>query len=198
MALKAGRVGVAPDQVDEFGRISSEATSGYTKQEADAKFETQTHAASTYETKSDAAALQPIMLSVPIEMLSGTKLTVEEALNGLNADKADKAVWTPEVKVDEGDYGAVYFSENLTDHLACLRLDGSVTGSSTTVDETVDLTSYAGERPITDSIIVPIKGSVDGALSARWANSKVITRIQIPANIAYARGFLLYPTKATN
>lgn len=88
MALKAGRVGVAPDQVDEFGHISSEATSGYTKQEADAKFETQTHAASTYETKSDAvsalAEKQPILLSVPIEMLSGTKLTVESALQGLN------------------------------------------------------------------------------------------------------------------
>ena len=33
MSLKAGRVGVAPDQVDEFGKIKSEATSGYTKQE---------------------------------------------------------------------------------------------------------------------------------------------------------------------
>ena len=88
MALKAGRVGVAPDQVDEFGKINSEATSGYTKQEADAKFETQTHAASTYETKSDAttalAAKQPKTLAVPIEMLSGTKLTVESALQGLN------------------------------------------------------------------------------------------------------------------
>lgn len=84
MALKAGRVGVAPDQVDEFGRISSEATSGYTKQEADAKFETQTHAASTYETKSEAAALQPILLSVPIEMLEGTALTVESALQMLS------------------------------------------------------------------------------------------------------------------
>lgn len=40
MSLKAGRVGVAPDQVDEFGKIKSEATSGYTKQEADAKFST--------------------------------------------------------------------------------------------------------------------------------------------------------------
>ena len=90
MALKAGRVGVAPDQVDEFGKINSEATEGYTKQEADAKFETQTHAASTYETKSDAAALQPINLLVPIEMLDGTKLTVESALQGLNTEKLDE------------------------------------------------------------------------------------------------------------
>lgn len=84
MALKAGRVGVAPDQVDEFGKISSEATEGYTKQEADAKFETQTHAVSTYETKADAAALQPIQLSVPVELLSGSALTVESALHGLS------------------------------------------------------------------------------------------------------------------
>ena len=84
MALKAGRVGVAPDQVDEFGQIKSEATSGYTKQEADAKFETQIHAASTYETKADAAALQPKTLAVPISMLDGSKLTVEAALEGFN------------------------------------------------------------------------------------------------------------------
>lgn len=55
MSLRAGRVGVAPDQVDDFGKIKSDATSGYTKQEADVKFETQTHAASTYETKTEAA-----------------------------------------------------------------------------------------------------------------------------------------------
>ena len=89
MSLKAGRVGVAPDQVDEFGKINSDATQGYTKQEADAKFETKTNAASIYETKSDAANLQPKTLAVPISMLSGSKLTVESALQGLNTDKID-------------------------------------------------------------------------------------------------------------
>lgn len=83
MSLKAGRVGVAPDQVDEFGMIKSEATSGYTKQEADAKFETQTAATEALALK------QPITLSVPIEMLSGTKLTVESALQALNTDKVN-------------------------------------------------------------------------------------------------------------
>ena len=80
MALKAGRVGVAPDQVDDFGKVKSEATSGYTKQEADAKFETQTAAAAAL------AGKQPIQLSVPIEMLQGSVLTVEEALNTLNTE----------------------------------------------------------------------------------------------------------------
>lgn len=91
MALKAGRVGVAPDQVDDFGKINSEATSGYTKQEADAKFETQTHAASTYETKSDATtaigAKQNIQLQAPVHLLDGSALTVESALQGLNIEK---------------------------------------------------------------------------------------------------------------
>ena len=82
MSIKAGRVGVAPDQVDEFGTIHSEAIEGYTKQEADAKFETQNHATSTF---------QPKTLSVPIEMLSGTKLTVETALQGLNVEKVNRA-----------------------------------------------------------------------------------------------------------
>lgn len=40
MALKAGRVGVAPDQVDEFGQIIGEITptNVYTKAQADVKF----------------------------------------------------------------------------------------------------------------------------------------------------------------
>ena len=89
MAIKAGRVGVNPADVDPVdGHISPSSVDSYTKTESDAKFETQTHAAATYETKSDAAAAlaakQPINLRVPIEMLSGTKLTVESALQGLN------------------------------------------------------------------------------------------------------------------
>ena len=83
MSLKAGRVGVAPDQVDGFGKIKSEATAGYTKQEADAKFETQAAATSALAEK------QPITLEVPIEMLSGTALTVEDALQGLNDEITD-------------------------------------------------------------------------------------------------------------
>ena len=88
MALKAGRVGVSPDQVDEFGKISSEATGAYTKQEADAKFETQSHASSTYETKTEASSAlnlkQNINIAVPINVLNGSNLAaVEPALHGL-------------------------------------------------------------------------------------------------------------------
>ena len=58
MALKPGRVGVAPSQVDLFGNIlgGGSGGDGYTKAEADAKFLAQTDAASTYETKSSASA----------------------------------------------------------------------------------------------------------------------------------------------
>ena len=58
MSLKAGRVGVAPDQVDLFGKIIGGGSGGdaYTKAESDAKFETITNAASTYETKANAAS----------------------------------------------------------------------------------------------------------------------------------------------
>lgn len=93
MSLKAGRVGVNPADVDPVdGHIKSDATSGYTKQEADAKFETQTHAASTYETKSDAAGLQSKTLTVPINMLIGSQIapmtTVEDVLSTMNNGKS--------------------------------------------------------------------------------------------------------------
>ena len=89
MSLKAGRVGVNPSQVDPIdGSIKSSATGAYTKAETDAKFLTQTDAASTYESKSEAStahnALQPKTLAVPISMLIGsqlvTKTTVESVI----------------------------------------------------------------------------------------------------------------------
>lgn len=84
MALKPGRVGVAPSQVDLFGNIIGGGSGGdsYTKAEADAKFETQTHAANTYETKTAVAQLQPKTLAVPIHMLNGSVLTVEGMFAG--------------------------------------------------------------------------------------------------------------------
>lgn len=85
MALKAGRVGVNPNQVDPVdGTIKSSATEGYTKQEADAKFETQ----------EAAALLQPKTLAVPIKYLNGSVLgtfsTVQEALSGSYGEEGAK------------------------------------------------------------------------------------------------------------
>ena len=92
MSLKAGRVGVNPKDVDPIdGSINPSSVDSYTKAQADAKFETQSHAASTYETQtaasSEHALLQPKTLAVPIHMLSGSKLTVEDSLQGLNSEK---------------------------------------------------------------------------------------------------------------
>lgn len=84
MALKAGRVGVAPSEVDEFGQIIGEITptNVYTKTQADAKFETQTNASTEY------AKLQPKTLSLPISMLEGSQLvsktSVEQVIQTMN------------------------------------------------------------------------------------------------------------------
>ena len=68
MSLKAGRVGVNPADVDPInGHLSPSAVDGYTKAQADAKF-------------------QPKTLAVPIKYLNGSVLgtfsTVQEALSG--------------------------------------------------------------------------------------------------------------------
>ena len=83
MSIKAGRVGVNPSQVNPVdGSILSSATSGYTKDEADAKFETQTNASTEYD------KLQPKTLTVPISMLQGSQLvsktTVEDVVQTMN------------------------------------------------------------------------------------------------------------------
>lgn len=89
MSLKAGRVGVHPADVDPVnGHLSPSAVDSYTKVQADDKFLSKLDATSTYETKSDAAALQPKTLSVPIDMLTGSKLTVESALNNFSVSSS--------------------------------------------------------------------------------------------------------------
>lgn len=102
MSLKAGRVGVAPDQVDVFGKIKSDATTGYTKQEADAKFETKSDATTSLAEK------QPIQLNVPVKLLMGSALTVEDALQGLSnacIDAAESAVTDIVTGASVGDAG---------------------------------------------------------------------------------------------
>ena len=89
MSIKAGRVGVNPSQVNPVdGSILSSATSGYTKDEADAKFETQTNASTEY------AKLQPKTLVVPISMLQGSvlvpKTTVEAVVQTMDKAMTNK------------------------------------------------------------------------------------------------------------
>ena len=137
MSLKAGRVGVNPADVDPIdGHISPSSVDSYTKAQSDAKFETQTHAELTYETKSDAAALQPIRLSVPIELLHGSVLTVEEALNGLNEEQQVSAgacsdfVEGSTLNIDVGNHlikqGEVVFMQLGLDSVTCTAWTGYI------------------------------------------------------------------------
>lgn len=85
MAQRAGRVGVNPADVDPVtGHVNVEVPGNvYTKTQVDNKFLTKTKAASDYQTKE---------LAVPIQLLDGSALLVEDALQGLNSQKQDKHV----------------------------------------------------------------------------------------------------------
>lgn len=101
MALPAGRVGVAKDQVDEFGNIigGSAPDNVYTKTQCDNKFETKTHASNTY---------QPVNIEVPLELLGGSQLTVETSLHALEDTlgtlRFRNSDGTPQVKTPSGDW----------------------------------------------------------------------------------------------
>ena len=101
MALKAGRVGVAKDQVDEFGKITGGSTpeNVYTKTQCDNKFETKTHANNTY---------QQMNLEVPLELLGGTQLTVETSLHAIEETfgtlRFRNNEGTPQVKTPSGEW----------------------------------------------------------------------------------------------
>lgn len=100
MALKAGRVGVAKDQVDEFGNIiGSTPENVYTKTQCDNKFETKTHANNTYQQKN---------IEVPLELLGGSQLTVEASLHAIEDTFGDLQFrdneGTPQVKTPNGEW----------------------------------------------------------------------------------------------
>lgn len=82
MALKAGRVGVNRNQVDEFGNIKGSVTpeNVYTKTQCDNKFETKTHANNTFQNKN---------IELPLHLLNGSQLTVESGLHALEESIGD-------------------------------------------------------------------------------------------------------------
>lgn len=101
MALPAGRVGVAKDQVDEFGNITGGFVPEniYTKTQCDNKFETKTHANNTY---------QPKTIEVPLHMLGGSQLTVETSLHAIEDSMGTLQFrnneGTPQVKIPNGEW----------------------------------------------------------------------------------------------
>ena len=127
MALKAGRRGLHKRLVDAFGNLNGEAPSGeyYTKQQTDNKFETKTHVNNTFQKKT---------LDVPIEMLSGSKLTVEDALQGLNEEKftyADNGVLGAKNRLK---YSSNIYTKTLSGVTFTLNSDGSLSLSGTATE----------------------------------------------------------------
>lgn len=152
MSLKAGRRGLNKRLVDAFGNFNGEAPSGeyYTKQQTDNKFETKTHVNNTFQKKT---------LEVPIEMLSGSKLTVEDALQGLNEEKFTYA--------DNGVLGAKNLlpnnitSQTISGVTITVNADGSITANGTATAQ-INL-SIVGRTWIYDlNKDVIISGSKDG------------------------------------
>lgn len=102
MAIKAGRVGVRPDQVDDTGKIIFPEGSGpggdsYTKEEADAKFATKSALSSGLATKANAA-------SVYSKTAADEKFSTKTAL-------AELAQSTQEALADKADAEDVYDKE---------------------------------------------------------------------------------------
>lgn len=155
MALKAGRRGLNKRLVDAFGNFNGEVPSGeyYTKTQTDNKFETKTHVNNTFQKKT---------LDVPIEMLSGSKLTVEDALQGLNEEKFTYA--------DNGVLGAKNLlpnnitSQTINGVTFTVNADGSITLNGTATEQiNVSIAGYTWIYDLHEDTI--ISGSKEGTAS---------------------------------
>lgn len=173
MSLRSGRVGVNPEDVNPInGKIQVEMPENvYTKTQADNKFETKTHAGNTYLTKTEAESLQPINLEVPIPLLDGSALTVESALQGLNADKYSWA--------DQNVLGAKNLLKNnsvtktASGITFTVNADGSVTADGTaSADATI-----AVNTDLTNDVIVSGKKYVLSGCPSGGGESKYYVRL---------------------
>ena len=155
MSLKAGRVGVNPADVDPMsGHISPDAADSYTKVQADDKFLSKSDASSTYETKSDAADLQPKTLSVPISMLVGSQLvpksTVEDVLATMNNAMTNRDL-TEMATVKEGEVTSDFTLDSAkkkvykNGHVVCTNI--KLTGVTAMANSTTIVTIPEGFRP---------------------------------------------------
>ena len=132
MAQRAGRVGVNPADVDPVtGHVNVEVPGNvYTKTQVDNKFLTKTKAASDYQTKE---------LEVPVQLLDGSALTVEAALNGLNNLTKYEAGDVVRLAGSDDDFG-VYF--------------GYVSFSTSNIIVVVDLDRYINSDLTQASLII--------------------------------------------
>lgn len=159
MALKAGREGLNPKFVDPVdGSLIMSEAGGYTKDEADAKF----------ETKTDASNLQPKTLAVPIHMLNGTVLTVEGMFSGDQGAKTNKEltdsmdVWIATGTVSSG---AVSFTgiDDTAGYGYKLYID--VTGSSTNKNPSSEISAISGTG--TSSMSIAFTTDADNGSAAK-------------------------------
>lgn len=90
MSLQAGRVGVDPSQVDLFGKIIGGGSGdAYTKAEADAKFLSQSDAASTYESKADASVAHAALEAKLDEWSAEATVASDFSVSFLNIDDTE-------------------------------------------------------------------------------------------------------------
>ena len=137
MSLKAGRVGVNPADVDPIdGHISPSSIEGYTKEEADAKFETQ----------EAASALQPKTLAVPIKYLNGSVVglfnTVQDALSGSYGENGAKTnqQLTEELTVKDGTLTSDY---TISTASTFLKKYGKVVTMNAIIENITNVTAWS-------------------------------------------------------
>lgn len=182
MSLKAGRVGVHPADVDPVnGHLSPSAIDSYTKAQADDKF----------ETIEAAGSLQPKTLAESIVMPSGTKTTVETALQGLNSDKQDKGVWTTPTALDLtgtdlAGLGTLKWAENVKTHEAIISWVGNA--SSPGSDVQAELTAPYTEEPIVEAASLIQNGRYMNVQSQKFT-------VRLSSGKNWSLGYLLFATK---
>ena len=158
MAQRAGRVGVNPADVNPVtGHVNVEVPGNvYTKTQVDNKFLSKTKAASDYQTKN---------LAVPIELLDGSALTVETALQGLNSQKQDKELAVPIHMLD---------GTKLTVETALQGLN-TVSRADVSTEFTKDTSNYRQTRASRQGNIVVVELNITGINAT--AQSTVVATI---------------------
>lgn len=108
-----------------------------------------------------------------------------------NAELTDAVKgWTDRVTiptVDCASYGNLYFSENVGMHLACLWWVGNSSAPSSNITEEINISSYATEKPLTETANVMRNGDILLVSATNYARVGIKTS-------AWSGGSLLYPT----
>lgn len=147
MSLKAGRVGVNPNQVDPVdGSIKSSATEGYTKQEADEKFLAKQDATDTFSTKEE---LQIAINN--IDLLMGSKLSYVD-----NSKLGAKNLFAYPYQDTTKSSGGVTFTDNKDGTITVNASEITVSSNDFRLHEDLPF------NPTSGSYIFSVEGLVSG------------------------------------